>query len=347
LKVFHFFVTKDLTKLGLQALLILIAVAVGLMMVTYEFGSSPKKVSAKVKTQTPVSFETVAQAKLPVTYAFDLKTYKPVHSEQIVSVDSSQNKEPVEVFTPAWENEPSKIIETAFKVKHNFKTHKIETAPDVVKGVAKETHSPITEVNAKEAGDKTIIAKQRKPVVNYRTVEGVVLNDTGEPLEGVKVIVPGLSVFTYSDLSGNYKINVPNQRNNLIFEHNDTRIQKPIETTNGLLTIHMPKPEQPVKSIIKISPLPVTGEAYYKTYLKHNLKYPQRALKNGIAGNVIVAFRVEVDGTLSNLRVTQSLGYGCDKEAIRLVSEGPDWQPATINGKAAEKEAILMVNFQL
>ena len=52
------------------------------------------------------------------------------------------------------------------------------------------------------------------------TVKGTVIDDTGEPLIGVTVMVVGMPGGTVTDLDGNYKIDVPNiKRNELKFTY--------------------------------------------------------------------------------------------------------------------------------
>lgn len=70
---------------------------------------------------------------------------------------------------------------------------------------------------------------------------------------------------------------------------------------------------------------PVTGEKMYARYIAENLSYPQAARDAGIHGEVMLEFLLKPDGTPHEFKVVQSLGYGCDEEAIRLIREGPKW----------------------
>jgi Gram-negative bacterial TonB protein C-terminal len=45
--------------------------------------------------------------------------------------------------------------------------------------------------------------------------------------------------------------------------------------------------------------------------------------------------------------VLQSLGYGCDQEAMRLVREGPAWLPGTANGTPVNSSVQVNVPFKL
>ncbi len=68
-------------------------------------------------------------------------------------------------------------------------------------------------------------------------------------------------------------------------------------------------------------------------YLSANLKYPKEARKNRISGKVSVSFMVGRDGMVKDVQVfDRKLGYGIE-EAIRVVSEMPNWQPGLQYGR--------------
>lgn len=68
-------------------------------------------------------------------------------------------------------------------------------------------------------------------------------------------------------------------------------------------------------------------EGDYQDYVKNNLVYPQSAVANKIEGEVTVSFRIANDGTPYDFQVEKSLGFGCDEELIKLISNGPKWTP--------------------
>ncbi len=84
----------------------------------------------------------------------------------------------------------------------------------------------------------------------------------------------------------------------------------------------------------------------WQRYLRRNLRYPQQALDNNITGEVKLQVAVSADGKPGAINVLQSLGYGCDREAIRLVREGPDWQPALRNGVPVADTVVITVPFE-
>ncbi|MEO7768518.1 MAG: energy transducer TonB [Ferruginibacter sp.] len=47
---------------------------------------------------------------------------------------------------------------------------------------------------------------------------------------------------------------------------------------------------------------------------------------------VIVKFIVSKNGKIKGIVAETSYGHGMEKEVIRIIKEGPDWEPAMQNG---------------
>lgn len=72
-------------------------------------------------------------------------------------------------------------------------------------------------------------------------------------------------------------------------------------------------------------PEPVIGMKEYKKYLKEKLIRPTDNDCAGIKGKVTITFFVNENGRPCNLSIEKGLCPSADKEAIRLIEEGPDW----------------------
>lgn len=79
-------------------------------------------------------------------------------------------------------------------------------------------------------------------------------------------------------------------------------------------------------------------------YILNNLKYPEAAKMGEIHGTVRLNFVVETDGSVSNITVQNSVGGGCDNEAIRLLQE-THWIPAVKNGKYVRSHNMQDITF--
>ena len=82
-------------------------------------------------------------------------------------------------------------------------------------------------------------------------------------------------------------------------------------------------------------------------YLKNSIDYPIEALKENIGGRVVVAFIVEKDGSLSDVRIAKSVHPLLDAEAIRVVSSMPKWNPGLENGNPVRVKYTVPVTFRL
>lgn len=89
------------------------------------------------------------------------------------------------------------------------------------------------------------------------------------------------------------------------------------------------------------------GNAKLMKYLNKNIKYPILAQEKGIEGNVIVQFVVYKDGSIVNPKVIKSADPSLDKEALRVVSSMPNWQPGVQGGKIVRTKYTLPITFKL
>ncbi|MFZ7116636.1 MAG: energy transducer TonB [Bacteroidota bacterium] len=62
------------------------------------------------------------------------------------------------------------------------------------------------------------------------------------------------------------------------------------------------------------------GAKALNEFITANLKYPEEALQNQIQGTVSVDFDIDVFGVVSAPKIKHGIGYGCNEEAIRLVT---------------------------
>ena len=78
------------------------------------------------------------------------------------------------------------------------------------------------------------------------------------------------------------------------------------------------KKEKTDKHFIK-KPVYEGGIKAMREFIRKNLQYPDKALKNKVEGTVHVKYTINYKGVVTDARVISGLGQGCDEEAIRLV----------------------------
>lgn len=81
-------------------------------------------------------------------------------------------------------------------------------------------------------------------------------------------------------------------------------------------------------------------------FIAANLQYPDAAIKQNLSGVVKVGFIVEPHGRPSNIQILNSLGAGCNEEAIRIVRL-IKWMPGTVNHMAVRTRMSISINFSL
>ena len=82
-------------------------------------------------------------------------------------------------------------------------------------------------------------------------------------------------------------------------------------------------------------------------WISNNLRYPAIAAESGIQGTVVVAFVVNKDGTLSNLKIKKSIDASLDKEALRVVKAMPKWTPGKQDGENVSVKHSVPITFKL
>ena len=83
------------------------------------------------------------------------------------------------------------------------------------------------------------------------------------------------------------------------------------------------------------------------SFLSEKLVYPPVAVENKIQGIVFVTFVIRKDGSITDVKVLRSVDPFLDKEAVRVVSLMPKWEPAKKNGKNVSSYFKIPITFRL
>ncbi|MDP3311901.1 energy transducer TonB [Lutibacter sp.] len=104
--------------------------------------------------------------------------------------------------------------------------------------------------------------------------------------------------------------------------------------------------ELPLASkIINSQPEFQGGHKELAKYLSKNLKYPRNSNNSSIRGKVIVSFKVEVDGEISDVNIVEGVNKILNKEAKRVVENMPNWKPAFENGISVSNVLMISIVF--
>ena len=90
------------------------------------------------------------------------------------------------------------------------------------------------------------------------------------------------------------------------------------------------------------------GHEALRKHIANNIKYPKVHQETTISGRVFINFVVNEKGKVINVRVVRSVDPALDKEAVRVISNLPDWKPgSTKDGKKVKVSYTVPVSFSL
>lgn len=101
-------------------------------------------------------------------------------------------------------------------------------------------------------------------------------------------------------------------------------------------------PEIQTDHIAEDVAVPVDGIESFERYIRRSLIYPPDARKNKEQGDIVLTFLINGEGRPYQIRAIKGFSRSCNREAIRLLAEGPAW---TYTGKA--QQASVTIQFRL
>lgn len=89
------------------------------------------------------------------------------------------------------------------------------------------------------------------------------------------------------------------------------------------------------------------GDDKLHEWLNRTVRYPAEAAKKGAHGNVITRFKVQKDGSITDISVARGRDPSLDAEAIRVIKLLPKFNPATKNGEPVAVWYTLPISFKM
>ena len=268
-------------------------------------------------------------------------------SDAAATLPKDLQPEPVE---PPVQNEPMPAhLKTA-------EAHPQEPTPAVAS--ANESPAADSSIGAKEAGkpaagevfqEEAAAVPRISPAEKKRAtrrITGRVTDSSGVSLIGASVLDKSTGRVTQTDIDGNFDIEVGDSSNTLTINFiglesrevplgADSFIEVQLEDNADQLSevaVTGRKARRSKKldssAAATTTPSPKRGFKRFKKYLHKKMRYPESAAQNNVEGTVTLSFRIDAGGKPTDIAVLESLGFGCDAEAIRLLKEGPKWAPA-------------------
>ncbi len=139
------------------------------------------------------------------------------------------------------------------------------------------------------------------------------------------------------------EIDIPFKKSERSKQHIQSEIEPtitniPLDTSNIIYTF----------AAVETLPKAILPQNYRNLnhYIASNLKYPASALAAGIEGEVQLGLVIEEDGIGSNIHVINSVGGGCDQEAIRIL-QSIHWVPAIKDHTFVRSRSVFEVTFRI
>ena len=136
-------------------------------------------------------------------------------------------------------------------------------------------------------------------------------------------------------------------------ENHEGTKDRNVEAVRNDIAVNTPPPApkeevtNKVFDVVEVMPSFPGGQGALMSYLNSHTKYPVVAQENGVKGRVTVSFVVERDGSITDVHVVRSVDPSLDREAARVVSTMPNWQPGKQNGSAVRVKFNVPVQFKL
>lgn len=115
---------------------------------------------------------------------------------------------------------------------------------------------------------------------------------------------------------------------------NGTSLTSSVVTTNTVANNSMPTSTVASTEILVVAeemPEFEGGVSGLMRYVGSNISYPEQAKIVGKEGTVYVSFVVSEVGMVEGVKVMRGIGYGCDEEVVRVISNMPKWKKAGKN----------------
>ena len=203
-----------------------------------------------------------------------------------------------------------------------------------------------------ESDKKMKMAKVATILPQNNMIKGRVTDEKGEPLIGASVTYKGTNIGTITNMNGEFSLVKKDDKKRLTAEYiGYDPVEIRVDTSRTML-IAMNENKQTLNEVVvvgygakknkksttlgsvvkveeqaekEITPQPVIGKRSYQKYLKENLVRPADEKCAQVKGKVVLTFLVNKEGRPFYIKVKESLCESADKEAIRLIQEGPDW----------------------
>lgn len=125
-------------------------------------------------------------------------------------------------------------------------------------------------------------------------------------------------------------------------------VEAPADTVDKALAPMEVDPQNPLNfHVVEDLPQFPGGAVEFMKWLTRNLRYPSRAQATKTQGKVVAVFYVEKDGSITGIRIVQSLSPECDSEALRVLRMMPHWKPGIQHDQPCRTKVQIPIVFKI
>lgn len=89
------------------------------------------------------------------------------------------------------------------------------------------------------------------------------------------------------------------------------------------------------------------GMEAFSQFVAHNIQYPEDAKRSKITGKVYAQINLDEEGTIRDVNILRSPGYGLGEEAIRVIKSSGKWIPSKKEDKNVASTLVIPIKFEL
>ena len=126
-----------------------------------------------------------------------------------------------------------------------------------------------------------------------------------------------------------------------------TEVKNNIATVKTSVEQQRNKKQQQSGEVYTVTEIMPTFRENVNLWLSKKVKYPAAAVKKKEEGRVIIKFIISPTGEVQKPQIIRSVSPSLDKEALRVISSMPKWNPGKQNGKPVAVYYTLPISFKL
>ena len=248
----------------------------------------------------------------------------------------------------------SKVLEKemAMVAPQEMRREAIEVfSADSSHGVEDSAHVSMLRKVQPEQAEVAMEVMKKERGVSMNTVEGIVTDEKGEILPGVTILVSGTSVGTVTDEQGTFRLELPEGKTHLTFNFIGMKMQGVVVKAGTQIQVKMEVDQQKLDEVVvtgyntvkktsmvgavatvggnelkKDTIVSADDIVRFNRYMADALKYPEKDVKNGNEGIILVSFELNKKKVPSRIRIKDGFSKESNKELIRLLAESPKWE---------------------